>query len=843
MARLKPWLGDYISSDLRSILDWKRRIQHTTDFRTTRDPNGRLSDDGSNFYSTAKDDGDDMRAVQIVSVFSTDPVLVGLSDGIAFVRATLGNECVRSIEAETDDSFDDQTVGDVISLSDFTLVTTNLGPPEEFVRLDIRQIQYLYHLRKLPKDIVPIEDHETIRRLIIKEYSLLRERQFTLEQVTEAEPVEINDEVAEDMRPTTTTQPDDIVLQSFATQVPQPRKRKGPSLAADGYEVESGVNLERPRGANFGSPNVIPARNREQEKTAQLLQILGKGKGKPQVAPKSPSAQPPRPASPLLAPVQAPQPTSSSPALVQASKKRKAEGLTLGEHSHAEQPLKSPRVDPAASESSASPHAHDERVGQPTHTSVLPVKGLPDDARLDETIPGNKSVPETITRWRAHRIPTNQQKLLNEQSSWLPSLPGHQTAHPNVPVALLRRWNKKATQIKQTHRKASQLHDQSPGHASEKSKGSGHAGSASPPPSSSSSSNSDDEALPWSSSPLPAPHLPPDSTMNSNKCTPPGAGRALPQRTEPENSPATRQSQQSTSQHPSHIVPGSRRHSPRAGSVPARGTPREHQTMSDWTAAEDEILMKRLREGRTPMEIVVHDLRQRTTSAIRNRKRVLLQTYDDDASSPDQSQRRSPVVGTSIVGKIPDGSAPSRTAAPSQTTISPQRNTPWHISTPSQWVRSQNMRPAARPQAFSHLSSPSQASGVASQRHVDDFLRPDRLLDDSSELNVLMSQQQEEFRPQASRTVQGDFVVFEDAGAAASEQTTPHDTPPNRKSTAKMVQTTPTAESIEQLVNKSPEEQIVNAIALTTANQNHDPATEHRLRRREHFAQAKRIHW
>jgi hypothetical protein len=46
---------------------------------------------------------------------------------------------------------------------------------------------------------------------------------------------------------------------------------------------------------------------------------------------------------------------------------------------------------------------------------------------------------------KRYRIPRDQKALLDHPSSWIPSAPGHEFPHPNVPISLLTAWNAKAT--------------------------------------------------------------------------------------------------------------------------------------------------------------------------------------------------------------------------------------------------------------------------------------------------------------------------------------------------------------------------------------------------------------
>ena len=62
--------------------------------------------------------------------------------------------------------------------------------------------------------------------------------------------------------------------------------------------------------------------------------------------------------------------------------------------------------------------------------------------RSSETSTAPESTPVSRKRYR---IPRDQKLLLEHPSSWIPSAPGHQFPHPNVPIGLLTAWNAKAT--------------------------------------------------------------------------------------------------------------------------------------------------------------------------------------------------------------------------------------------------------------------------------------------------------------------------------------------------------------------------------------------------------------
>lgn len=139
--------------------------------------------------------------------------------------------------------------------------------------------------------------------------------------------------------------------------------------------------------------------------------------------------------------------------------------------------------------------------------------------RVSETSKAQDSTPAPRKRYR---IPRDQRALLDNSSSWIPSAPGHQFPHPNVPIALLAAWNAKATGATNSPSQSSPIPmvEQSPRAKSIE--------EVQPEPqvmaaaeledesddseSSDGEPNSDDEPIPWSQSPSRSQVLPPDSS-------------------------------------------------------------------------------------------------------------------------------------------------------------------------------------------------------------------------------------------------------------------------------------------------------------------------------------------
>lgn len=138
-----------------------------------------------------------------------------------------------------------------------------------------------------------------------------------------------------------------------------------------------------------------------------------------------------------------------------------------------------------------------------------PTKGK----RSTETSTAQESTPAPRKRYR---IPRDQKILLDSSSSWIPSAPGQQFPHPNVPVALLKTWNTRATGASKPPLQSSPIPtlEQSSGVKSvEVVQPEPEATAAVEPDSESEASDtSEDESIPWSQSPSRSQMLPPDSS-------------------------------------------------------------------------------------------------------------------------------------------------------------------------------------------------------------------------------------------------------------------------------------------------------------------------------------------
>lgn len=493
---LDAWLTAFVEAELRAAIAWKQQARKYPKVKI--DPDERFSDDGSNFRSVAGRNQLPRDAkVQLLKVFSaSDPAIVLISDGVSQLKAILFEDALSTLETGLTQKLDLDVEGDVISLNEVTVISTPYGPSEGFLQFSVHAIEYHHHLRKTIGNPAHISKHQSIASLI-EETTRIRHWQSQDDQgahdadISLADATETNDAAASQIDDRAITHIDSspvaksvqrsspaatsttplkrgVLATQVATQVPAKRKSVGLSLSSDGIEVESGVNLDRPKGPAFAIDNhrsTAPVAKR-----SLLLGLLGKEKPNP------------------------------SEQVVEAS----AAG---GAHDDAT----------PDEEAADSPEGHAVHV--PEHT--LPAPSVHDEVISSAAVrhayartPEPQSIGPRIPYGR-RKVPANQQHLLDNRASWQPSLPGDQFPVPNVPIELLEQWNNAAFPVQPSHPVGAEVvhevHDQPMSDAPE---------NESEQSDDSSSSSSDEEVGPsqWPESPPQTRKamLPPDSTFGSN---------------------------------------------------------------------------------------------------------------------------------------------------------------------------------------------------------------------------------------------------------------------------------------------------------------------------------------
>ena len=542
MAQPVDWVGPFIEQELRAVIAWKQHIKNVPIVK--RDPESRFSDDGSNFRSIIRpsDSPHEPPKVQIYEVSQTrDPVTIYITDGVTRIRAPLSEAAVSTLEAETGEKFDLEMKGDVFTIRDATVLSTPYGPRDQHVQLAIHEIGYLYHLRKPIGEPKAIEERKEVQGLIKQITSLQHEQYAATEEGHQSSPDPLSSSTApgasrEDERPysrnendtprsqrsiqqfhgspTTLTQRSPSTQFAVATQVPTKRKASGPSLSRDGFEIADGANLDRPMPPGFvTSSRRLSSSGRHQPAAAdgtgaKLLSLLGKQK------PEATQLSPHRPGPPHLGTPQ----MRSSPFGV-------AGPLNLAKDAASQV------APPDGSQSHSSPIA--PKISQDPKKDAVSRMGVTQhhntsSSAAQSTTKSHASVDPAPRDYSRRRIPRDQQKLLDQASSWLPSLPGRKLPHPNVPIELLTRWN---TQMTAGHQDKPQTEPQTveAERPSEEAQPREHESQMETSESPSSESSSEDEEIPasqWPPSEPPSPAnrrqmLPPDSTMGStNKPSP-----------------------------------------------------------------------------------------------------------------------------------------------------------------------------------------------------------------------------------------------------------------------------------------------------------------------------------
>jgi hypothetical protein len=496
------WIGPFIEVELASVIAWCNKNKHA---QNASDIFGsRFDDDGSNFRSTVKSSILPWEPLaQISQVISCkNPKIIVITDGYTQIKAKLSDSAVHTLESEIEEKIDLGMKGDVFAIKETIVASTPYGPADEHIQLDIQEIEYKYHLRKTLGQSIPILERSEAGRLLTEITEIRRQQYEVPEDHAEPESTRANAHanavaIAGASRPSgqsltneshspqsqhsqsrsspaAFTRLSSGTQRAVATQIPINRKRKAPpTLEEDGFEIKQGYNLARPHGPGFKQPTTRPLpgkrRHFETDQTgAKLLGLLKKQASDMQ--------QPPPPGPPIDL-------TSQS----------SHESL----HSSPHAPTTVPDISGGVEQMSI------EATGQmPELTSGQSVQG--DKSQLLPAPP----------KYSLRRIPIDQRKLLEKQDSWVPSLPGKQLPHPNIPIQLLGQWHDRTSPD-----------DKDPEDEDDANIGS-DAVEAAMDTSESSSESSEEEELEWEATPSQKrPQLPPDSTMGSGINTSPLANR------------------------------------------------------------------------------------------------------------------------------------------------------------------------------------------------------------------------------------------------------------------------------------------------------------------------------
>lgn len=496
--KFDAWLGEFVETELRAVIAWKTVVKLEPGLEQAQQD--RFSDDGSNLRSVVTSPTlTERHKVQIIKVLSVgDPASVLLSDGVTQIRALLGEDAIAALQEELDGPFNVSTRGDLFIIRDMTIVSTPWGSPDGHIQLSIDELEYDRHLRKYLGDPSPIEQRVEVERSI-RDIAEIRQKQnavgdmFDLQSSAEAkEPLDADPQASQDIaaqvsssqmlmrtrkRPRSMSSSQDASTKSIgqshiATQAPA----KTATLNKDGFEVESGVNLARPKRPKCNL-NTAQSRNASQQSdprtTDKCLHLLG-----------------------LLS-------KPSAPSTHRHTEPKQVSPSRAGSASSSEREQDRPDLERSSSKDSECQHAASQGVVlRPIDVrSISPHDVSAGHGLSDHDYEGQFAPSDLVWEEDVEDASLEQQRLLDDLSCWLPPRTGALFPIPNVPVSILRRWQ----DLLDTERTLVNVVSSGSDNVSLQGDDSETSSADTP---------SEEQQIPWSQSPR-RDILPPDSTLDS----------------------------------------------------------------------------------------------------------------------------------------------------------------------------------------------------------------------------------------------------------------------------------------------------------------------------------------
>ena len=495
MAKPVDWIGPFVEGEVALVIAWcyrNRDAQNDSDIIGSR-----FDDDHSNFRSTVKSSTLPWEPLAQISqvVSCKDPIVIIITDGYTQIKAKLSDSAVRTLESEMEEKIALGMKGDVFAIKETMVASTPYGPADEHIQLEIQEIEYKHHLRKSLGQSTSIQERREAGRLLTEIAEIRLQQYAKPEDHAEPESTRANANATaitgasrpsgqnltneshspQSQRsqlpssPAAFTQQSSGTQRAVATQIPTWRKRKAPpTLEEDGFEMKQGNNLARPYGPGRTQPTTRPSpdkrRHFDTDRTGETLRRLLRKETSDMQQQRQTSVGPP---------------------------------IDLTSQSSDESPRSSPPA--AATVPDISGGVEQMSIVRAEQT-LEPTSG--------QSVQGDKSqLLPAPPKYGSRRIPLDQRKLLEKQDSWVPSLPGKQLPHPNVPVQLLGQWHDQPSPVENDD--ASVDYDAAEGAMDT---------------SEASSESSEDEELDWEATPSQKrPQLPPDSsTATGENATPLG---------------------------------------------------------------------------------------------------------------------------------------------------------------------------------------------------------------------------------------------------------------------------------------------------------------------------------
>jgi hypothetical protein len=472
MAPITPWLATLVETELENVIAWKSIVK--PDPGASDEHRSRFSDDGSNLRSVVGPPSlDSESTIQLLEVreltqntfisylsltISQKPgsnarAKIPISDGDVSVLAILSDTAWDAYDKGLEEG-EEPRKGDLILCKKITVISTTYGPSEERVKLRIEDLELTGNFRKIigqPTSLLQKASIAALRERI--EDLRLKQLQSEVLLEDQEDDVPIKEEDEEDAG-----DDDDDEIEDAAGN---DEENEGVANRASATHVDS------PTASNLEAlQNAVPSIDTQPESLRTQL-------------PTAPIIPPRHLTSPAI-------PNTNS--MAQIETQLPLEAMQTQAPSQPRKPLRRNRggfsmgregFEPTRGDNLTGPqapilHARQASLSpEPPRNMLLDVFSklpaqVPRKRSPEPSVPGSAQlvveqiVVETPTKpkrstassagqdstpapRKRYRIPRDQRALLDHPSSWIPSAPGQEFPHPNVPIGLLKAWNAKAT--------------------------------------------------------------------------------------------------------------------------------------------------------------------------------------------------------------------------------------------------------------------------------------------------------------------------------------------------------------------------------------------------------------
>jgi hypothetical protein len=472
MAPITPWLAPLVETELENVIAWKSIVK--PDPGASDEHRSRFSDDGSNLRSVVGPPSlDSDSTIQLLEVSEWMDFLVlrcsllttsqkpgsnarakiPISDGDVSVLAILSDTAWDAYDKGLEES-EEPRKGDLILCKKITVISTTYGPSEERVKLRIEDLELTGNFRKIIGQPTSLLQRAPI--------AALRERieDLRLKQLQSEVPLE--------------DQEDDAVIKEGEEEDAGDDDEDEIEDAPGNNEEDEGVHdqasaahEEDPPGTTSEAlQNAIPTIRTQPQGPREQVTTVSETSPRHLTSPAIPNKNSMAQIETQL-PLEALQ--TQAPPQPRNPLRRTRGGFSMGREGfeptrgdnlagpqaptlHARQASLSPEpprnklLDVLSKLPAKVPRKRSPESSAPVSTQVvmeqIVVETPTKPKRSTATSTGQDSTPAPRKRYR---IPRDQRALLDHPSSWIPSAPGQEFPHPNVPVGLLKAWNTKAT--------------------------------------------------------------------------------------------------------------------------------------------------------------------------------------------------------------------------------------------------------------------------------------------------------------------------------------------------------------------------------------------------------------